>query len=371
MDSLEGLILTPEGLIRGRLWFDEYIRRIEPAAVDGPLILPGFIDVHVHGGGGSDTMDGPGAVRELARFHLRHGTTTILPTTITNPWEDVMAALASVAEVAADPGGDLPDIPGAHLEGPFISPDRLGAQPPYAVDPSPDLVDEILAHEVVSVVTIAPELPGALEAARRFARAGVRVSVGHTMASYEQVEEFAQAVWSSGGELGFTHLFNAMGGIEGRKPGVAGAALALRRAYAELIFDTHHVAAGSLHVARAAKGQRLMFVTDCMAAGGMGDGEASLGGQRVSVENGIARLTDGTLAGSVLTLDQALRNVLAHGVPLHRASEHLSLVPARYLGLFDRGQIALGQRADLVILTPEHEVVGTVAAGRRSASLKE
>src|SRR5690625_3176979 len=363
MDSLEGLILTPEGLIRGRLWFDEYIRRIEPAAVDGPLILPGFIDVHVHVGGGAATMRGAGAVRELARFHLRHGTTTILPPTLTKPWEDVMAALASVAEVAADPGGDLPDIPGAHLEGPFISPDRLGAQPPYAVDPSPDLVDEILAHEVVSVVTIAPELPGALEAARRFARAGVRVSVGHTMASYEQVEEFAQAVWSSGGELGFTHLFNAMGGIEGRKPGVAGAALALRRAYAELIFDGHHVAPGSLHAARAAKLDRLLFVTDCMAAGGMGDGPSSLGGQEVVVEGGTARLADGTLAGSVLTLDQALRNALAAGVPLVQASRHLSLVPARYLGLHDRGQLAVGQRAHLVALDERYKVLTTIAGG--------
>ncbi len=363
MERLEGLILTPDGLVRGRIWFDEFIREIEPAPVDGPLILPGFVDVHVHGGGGFDTMDGAKAVRELARFHLRHGTTTILPTTITNPWPQVLEALRGVASIVSGPRQDLPDIPGAHLEGPFISPQRLGAQPPYAVDPTPELVEEVLELDVVRVVTIAPELPGALEAARRFARAGVRVSVGHSVASYEQVAELANAVWDEGGEVGFTHLFNAMGGIEGRKPGVAGAALALRRAYAELIFDGHHVAAGSLHAARAAKLDRLLFVTDCMAAGGMGDGRSSLGGQEVVVEGGTARLADGTLAGSVLTLDQALRNALAAGVPLVQASRHLSLVPARYLGLHDRGQLAVGQRAHLVALDERYEVLTTIAGG--------
>jgi N-acetylglucosamine-6-phosphate deacetylase len=374
MTELHGRILTPSGLVRGTVRFGERIEEVVPAEVDGPLILPGFIDVHVHGGGGGDTMDGAEGTRTLARFHLAHGTTTILPTTMTNPWERVLAALDGVAEVraaaaesAAESGVEaahLPDIPGVHLEGPFISPERLGAQPPFTLLPEHELVAEVTRRDVVRVVTLAPELPGALAAARAFASAGARVSVGHTRADYETVRELARAVREVEGTFGFTHLFNAMGGVEGRSPGTAGAALALADGHAELIFDGHHVAEGSLHAARAAKGGRLLFVTDCIRAGGLGEGETELGGQAVRVAGGAARLADGTLAGSVLTLDQALRNALAVGVPLAEASALVSAAPARYLGLADRGQLAVGLRADMVALDENLRVSEVYVAGK-------
>lgn len=368
MNELQGRILTPEGVVRGRLHFGDRIEAIEAADVDGPLLLPGFIDVHVHGGGGADTMDGREGALELARFHLKHGTTTILPTTITNPWEKILSALAGVARLIGSEAGEevLPAIPGAHLEGPFISPGRLGAQPPFTLPPEPELVAQALANGAVRVVTIAPELPGALEAARAFVAAGVRVSIGHTLASYDEVLEFARLVRREEGVLGFTHLFNAMGGVAGREPGPAGAALALLDAHCELIFDGHHVAPGSLHAARAAKGERLLFVTDCIRAGGSGDGETELGGQPVTVSGGAARLADGTLAGSVLTLDRALRNALAAGVPLAEASSLVSAAPARYLGLADRGELARGKRADIVALADDHRVTGVWVAGREA-----
>ncbi|MEX2536826.1 MAG: N-acetylglucosamine-6-phosphate deacetylase [Trueperaceae bacterium] len=371
MKELHGRILTPAGLLRGTVRFDDRIVQIEPAEVDGPLIVPGFIDGHVHGGGGGDTMDGAEGVRKLARFHLSHGTTTILPTTMTNPWEKVLAALDGVSQVRSAPsaaGADevlLPNIPGAHLEGPFISHERLGAQPPFTLHPEPELVEEVLGRDVVRVVTLAPELPGAFRAARMFAGAGVRVSVGHTAADYETVRELARAMREASATYGFTHLFNAMGGIAGREPGVAGAALALVEAHAELIFDGHHVAEGSLHATRAAKGRRLHFVSDCIRAGGLGDGPSELGGLEVTVKGGAARLADGTLAGSVLTLDQALRNALRVGVPLAEATDLVSGSPARYLGLSDRGQIAVGLRADLVELDDEFEVRGVWVGGRQ------
>jgi N-acetylglucosamine-6-phosphate deacetylase len=370
MTELHGRILTPAGLVRGTVRFGERIEEVVPAEVDGPLILPGFIDVHVHGGGGGDTMDGAEGTRTLARFHLAHGTTTILPTTMTNPWERVLAALDGVAEVRAASAGSpaeaarMPDIPGVHLEGPFISPERLGAQPPFTLLPEHELVAEVTSRDVVRVVTLAPELPGALAAARAFASAGVRVSVGHTRADYETVRELARAVREVGGTFGFTHLFNAMGGVEGRSPGAAGAALALADGHAELIFDGHHVAEGSLHAARAAKRGRLLFVTDCIRAGGLGEGETELGGQAVRVAGGAARLEDGTLAGSVLTLDRALRNALAAGVPLAEASSLVSAAPARYLGLADRGQVAVGLRADLVALDDDYRPTEVYVAGR-------
>lgn len=368
MNELHGRILTPSGLVRGTIRFGERIEEIEAANVDGPLLLPGFVDVHVHGGGGADTMDGAEGVRDLARFHLSHGTTTLLPTTMTNPWPEVTRALRGVAEARDGGGDDLPDIPGAHLEGPFISPDRLGAQPPFATNPTPELVEEVIAGGGLKVVTLAPELPGALEAAGAFARAGIRVSIGHTRADYNEVLAVAHTVWAEGGSLGFTHLYNAMGGISGREPGVAGAALALRGAWAELIYDRQHVAPGAMLAAHAAKGGRLLFVTDAMRAAGLAEGESELGGQRVIVKQGAARLAEGgALAGSVLTLDRALCNALAAGIQLPRASALVSAAPARYLGLADRGELAVGKRADIVELGDDYNVEQVFVAGGKAA----
>lgn len=365
MNEVSGRILTPSGLVRGTIRFGKRIEEIERADVDGPLLLPGFVDVHVHGGGGGDTMDGPEGVLKLARFHLGHGTTTLLPTTMTNPWEKVLFALDAVNEVrSGNPGEPLPDIPGAHLEGPFISPERLGAQPPFTLLPSAEAIEEITRRDVVRVATLAPELPNAMEAAAAFAAAGVRVSVGHTRSDYDSVRRLADVMRAAGGTLGFTHLFNAMGGIEGRMPGPASAAFANRDAYAELILDGHHVLEGAFHAARAAKRHRLLLVTDCIRAGGVGDGETELGGQRVMVAGGAARLADGTLAGSVLTMDRALKNALRANVPLAEASYLLSGAPARYLGLADRGEIALGKRADLVALGDEYEVTRVWVEGQ-------
>ena len=364
--TLSGRILTPSGFMQGALTFGSYIesvRALEHEPENGPLILPGFIDTHVHGGGGGDTMDGPEGVRTLARFHVRRGVTTLYPTTITSPWEAVLAALRGVAEVIEE-GADLPSIPGAHLEGPFISPERLGAQPPFALEPTPARVEAVLELGVVRLVTLAPELPGALGAATRFAAAGVRVSVGHTVASFEEVQALLEMVREAGGTVGFTHLYNAMGGLAGREPGVVGAALAHLDTYAELIFDTHHVHKGSFLAARAAKPGRLHFITDAIRAAGGPEGETELGGQTVTVKGGAARLPDGTLAGSVLTLDKALRNAVAAGVSVEEASRMLSQVPARYMGLDDRGVLEPGKRADLVVLDDALEVQRVFVAGR-------
>lgn len=366
LQTLTGRLVLPEGVVPGRLEFGTHLRRLERTGdAAGPLILPGFIDTHVHGGGGGDTMDGPEGVRALGRLHLQHGTTTLLPTTITNPWGRVLAALEGVRAVRAEASPELPDLPGVHLEGPFLNPERLGAQPPYAVAPTPERVDAVLAAGVVCVVTLAPELPGACDAARRFAAAGVRVSVGHTAATFEQVAALAETVRAAGGTLGFTHLYNAMGGLAGRDPGAVGAALADAAAFSELILDLHHVHPGSFRAALAAKPSGLHLVTDAIRACGLGEGETELGGQRVTVRGGAARLPDGTLAGSVLTLDAALRHAVAAGVPLARASRLLSEMPARYLGLSDRGRLEVGLRADLVVMNERLEVERVYRSGQR------
>lgn len=384
-ERLEGVLVLPGGLARGALTFDSHIRGIEthepthappaggalPEAVRSgalPLLLPGFIDAHVHGGGGADTMDGPDGVRRLARFHLAHGTTTLLPTTITNPWPAVIRALRGVAEVRSEGADALPDLPGAHLEGPFISPERLGAQPPHALAPTPERVDEILATGVVRVVTMAPEIEGALEAAVRLARAGVRVSVGHTNGGYREAVRMVEAVRGAGGTVGFTHLFNAMSALGSRAPGTVGAALDAGEAFAEIIFDLHHVHPVAFRLAVAAKPDRLLLITDAIRACGLPEGETELGGQRVLVRGGAARLPSGTLAGSVLTLDAALRHAVGAGLPLPRASRMASGAAADYLGLPDRGRLEEGLRADVVALDGELRVCGVWTAGRRAAA---
>ncbi len=365
--KLSGTLVTPIRVGYGTLDLGREIRAVEFSGRtqeewSAPWILPGFIDTHVHGGGGGDTMDGLEGLRAMAAFHLRHGTTTLYPTTVTNPWENVLAALRCVRDL--EPSPLLPDIPGAHLEGPFISPKRLGAQPPHTLTPTRALVDEVLELDVVRLVTLAPEIGGALDAARQFTRSNVRISIGHTRASFEQVETVTDAVRDAGGVVGFTHLYNAMGGLGAREPGVVGAALSDEASYAELILDLQHVHPASARLALAAKPKHLHLVTDAIRACGLAEGSSELGGQTVVVKNNAARLTDGTLAGSVLTLDRALRNALNLGVSLAQASRSLSATPAAYMGLTDRGTLDVGKRADLVVLDSDFNVIDVFVAGR-------
>ena len=355
---LSGQVFTPNGPRPARLSFGALIESIEPGSsmAEELYILPGFIDTHVHGGGGGDTMDGEAGVRQLARTHARHGTTTLLPTTMTAPWPQVVSALRGVGVVMATGVEGGADVIGAHLEGPFISPDRLGAQAPFDCLPLPELVTEVLALGVVRAVTLAPELPGALEAARSFAAAGVRVGVGHTTADYEHTWALLEAVRQTGGHTAGTHLFNAMGGLSGRQPGAVGALLTHPAAYLELITDGHHLHPASLALTLLAAPERALLVTDAIRATGLGDGASELGGQQVTVREGKATLEDGTLAGSVLTLDLALRNLLNLGYPLALISRLLSDTPARSLGLLDRGRLESGLRADLVVLGADMQV---------------
>jgi N-acetylglucosamine-6-phosphate deacetylase len=365
--SLEGRILTPGGWVHGKVRFNDTILEVEPGlhAENTPYIVPGFIDVHIHGGGGFDTMDGADGVRGLARFHARHGTTALLATTITNPWPRVLSALAGVREAMDDPALDGATILGAHLEGPFVSPKRLGAQPPNTVLATPDRVQEVFEPDVVRVVTIAPEMPDAAEAMVTFARAGVRVSLGHTTASAEEATTALEIVERAGGVASGTHLWNAMGGLEGRQPGVPGAILADRRAFAELILDGHHVHTTSFLTAYNAKPDRLMLVTDAIRAAGLADGPSELGGQVVTVQGGMATLPSGTLAGSVLTMDQAVRNAVRAGLRLEDAVQLAATHPANYLGLHNKGRLEIGADADIVVLDDALEVQSVYVGGRK------
>jgi N-acetylglucosamine-6-phosphate deacetylase len=354
--AIEGHFLTPTGFVRGRLRLDG--GRI--AALDGdpvseataracntrPLVLPGFVDLHLHGGGGADTMDAGSAIATIARLHARHGTTSLLATTMTAPMADIETALRALAPAIATRPPGTARVLGVHLEGPYIHPERLGAQPPFARTPS---LQEILAlHGLapIRVITLAPDTEGALGLIPALVEAGMRVQVGHSAASYEQ----ACAAMGAGAS-GFTHLFNAMGAFHHRKPGAVGAALA-HAEQAELIPDLLHVHPGAIRAALRAI-PRLYAVTDSTAAAGMPDGDYRLGRQTVRKCEGGVRLADGTLAGSTLTMDQALRNLVGLGLSVAEASARTSSHAAHYIGLADRGQLRPGAWADLVQLHPQ------------------
>ena len=355
---LDGRILTPDGWRPGRLIFAGTIEAIV-ARSDAPgdrFVLPGFLDLHVHGGGGADGMAGEDALRTMARFHARHGTTGLLATTLTAPRDDLRRALRAIGRVARDRRAGEARVLGCHLEGPFISPQALGAQPPFAIPPDLALVDELCALAPIKVATIAPEIDPDHALLRHLVSHGVRVQLGHSCASYEQTGAALMA-----GAAGFTHLFNAMTGMHHRKPGMVGAALA-QASHAELILDFHHVAPGAARAAlRAIPG--LYGITDAIAAAGMPDGDYPIGRHRAIKRGDAVHLADGTLAGSVLTMDQALRNFLALGLELADAAKRLSSVPAAYLGQDDCGRIEPGARADLVVVDGAGRLLGVYIEG--------
>ncbi len=354
MSQLAGHILTPAGFVAGTIAFDaggriaaiEGIPLATAAAREGgkPIILPGFIDQHVHGGAGHDIMEGGEAAVHIAKIHANHGTTSLLATTMTAPAEDLLLAFNALSPLYRSriPGGAR--ILGVHLEGPYINAAMLGAQPDFA---RPLQLDELMRlHKLapIRLITMAPEVPGHLEVIATLAEAGFRVQIGHTAGSYED----AVAALAKGAN-GFTHLFNAMTGMHHRKPGMAGAALA-HAEYAEIIPDLLHVHPGAIRVALRAI-PKLFCVTDSTAAAGMPDGEYRLGRQTVQKCLGAVRLADGTLAGSTLTMDQAFRNLVESlSLDLAEASQRTSTNAADYLGIKDRGRLQTGAYADVVVL---------------------
>ena len=359
---LTGNILTTDGWVRGRLEIaDGRIAAIEgeradPSRNDEPYILPGFIDLHVHGGGGADVMDGGDAATTIARTHARYGTTSLLATTMTAPRDELMTVVAGLGKQARQRPPGAARLLGVHLEGPYINPGKLGAQPDAATVAVLDEVMQFLALAPIRVLTLAPEIAGHMEIIRELAARGVRVQLGHSLGSYDDAVNALKH-----GAAGFTHLFNAMSPLHHRDPGMVGAALA-HAAYAEIIPDLLHVHPGAIRAAMRAI-PRLYVVTDSTSAAGMPDGEYHLGSQRVTKCLGGVRLADGTLAGSTLTMDQALRNLVSLGLPIADVSMRLSRHAADYLGLADRGRIERGAWADLVVVDRELALAATYVEG--------
>ena len=362
---IEGHILTPHGFVRGTLEHgDGRIRRIEGVARTEArarteaqaIVLPGFIDTHVHGGGGRDTMEGGEAIERIARLHAQHGTTSLLATTMTAPLPEVETAIKALAPACAKRAPGATRVLGVHLEGPYINPEKLGAQPDFVRPASVAEVRALNALAPIRLITIAPELPGNLEVIASLRAAGFQLQIGHTLGSYEDGVAALEC-----GAGGFTHLFNAMSGLHHRTPGIVGAALAHAR-YAEIIPDLLHVHPGAILAALRAI-PCLFCVTDSTAAAGMPDGDYRLGRHRVTKCLGGVRLADGKLAGSTLTMDQALRNLVGIGLGLEDASRRVSTHAADYLGLSDRGRLVEGAWADAVVVDRDLRLQRVIAEG--------
>ena len=329
-------------------------------------VVPGFVDLHIHGAAGADTMDAtPDALRTMAEALPAEGTTAFLATTITQEHGNIERALENAASYCeSENGPGKAEIVGVHLEGPFINAKRKGAQPEeYILNPDIELFSkwQESAKGLIKLVTMAPELENGLEFVEYLDKNGVIASIGHTDAVYEEVEKAVKA-----GAKHVTHLYNGMRGMHHREPGTAGAALLFKELMVEMIVDGIHIAPEMVKLSVAAKGtDRLLLVTDSMRAKCLNAGIYDLGGQDVTVGNGKAVLADGTLAGSILKMNEAVRNVATFSnLSLLDAVKMASINPAKQIGIFDRkGSIAAGKDADLVILDEAMNVEKTYCRG--------
>jgi N-acetylglucosamine-6-phosphate deacetylase len=331
----------------------------------GATLAPAFFDVHFHGCAGHDVMEAtPEALAAVGSFLASRGTGSFLPTTVSAPMDETLRALAGLAKLLAlEPAPGHAKALGIHLEGPFLSHTKRGVHPPaHLLEPDMAVFDRMYeaAEGRVSLMTLAPELPGAVELTRHAVARGVRVSVGHSNATAAETRSLIEA-----GAVSATHTFNAMRPLDHREPGIVGTVLDTDSLYAEMICDGVHTAEEIVRLWWKAKGpERALLVTDAMSATGMPEGEYQLGGFAVQVANGRAT-ANGVLAGSVLTLDRALANFLLFtGAPLHEALRLLTVNPAAMTGLAGKtGSLTVGGPATLVAVDGAGKLAGSVMLG--------
>lgn len=368
---VNGKIILPDSIVEGRaLLFDEKIAGLSETVPEGAEIIdakgryvaPGLVDIHIHGYLGEDTSDGSvEGIRKMAEGIVKNGVTAWLPTTMTVSYDDLRRAFDAVRvlmDKKNNPKGA--QIMGVHAEGPFINPSKKGAQAVEYIRPAdaPFLIEN---SDVIRIVTIAPEMPGALDCIREVTeKTSILVSMGHTAANYETAKAGIEA-----GVRHATHLFNAMTPLNHRDPGVVGASLADDRVSTELIADTFHISPDLFGLVAKVKGDNLVLITDCTRAGGLEDGEYTLGGQPIFVKGIECRLADGTIAGSVLKLNNAIRNMRDHtSLPLEQIVRMASINAARCIGLDKtKGSLEAGKDADIILADENFAVSETIIAG--------
>lgn len=368
-----GTVVTPDGLLeKGDVFIEDgvirevgtSIQRVADQQIDahGGYILPGYIDMHIHGAAGADVMDATEeALQTMADVLPKEGTTSFLATSMTQAPEAIERALKNAASFTTKAG--QAQMLGIHLEGPFVSSKRAGAQPlEYICPPDTEQFDvwQQAAQGKIRMVTLAPEVPNGMSFIRKLAAEGIVASMGHTDATIAQMEEAAQA-----GAVQATHLYNQMSPFHHREPGAIGGALLVDELCAEVIPDFIHSHPKAVELAYRVKGaDRLILITDAMRAKGLEPGEYDLVGQPVHVSETDARLSDGTLAGSILTMEHAVKNVVRTlGISPLDVAKISSGNAARQLGLTKKGSLIAGNDADVVILDKEWTVKHTICGG--------
>jgi N-acetylglucosamine-6-phosphate deacetylase len=360
-----GWLLTRNGTIAALGGGDapnfEQAQRID---AHGKLVLPGFIDVHVHGGNGYDAMDAAAeSLHQMARFYARHGVTSFLATTWTDAHERITASLQATQAVMQTPIPNGATIVGVHLEGPYLNPAKCGAQNiNYIRRAEREEALSYLDFGIIRLLSLAPEYEENHWLIRECVQRGITVSTAHTGANYEQTKR--------GIELGITHAthtYNAMTGLHHRDPGTLGAVMESPYVRCEIIADTVHVHPTAVDILWRVKGdKRLILITDAIRAAGMPDGDYQVDERTFTVRDGVAKLPDGTLSGSVLTFDKGMRNFLRiTGAPIERVWQIASLNPAESAAISHRkGSIEIGKDADLIIVDDEITVETTIIMGQ-------
>lgn len=329
----------------------------------GKMVVPGYINLHVHGGVGYDTMDAtPDAIISMARWFARHGVTSFLPTTITAPKEAILAAIRNIA-FCQEEGTGSAQLLGIHLEGPYISPSKPGAQPVQYIRPAdPNEYRDFFSWDNIRLITLAPEIPENKKLITYAVQHGSTVAVGHSTASYKEVLAAVRLGLSHS-----AHTFNGMGNLHHREPGTVGAVLTCDEITAEVIADNIHIHPAVIKLlVRAKSVERTVLITDAICAAGMPDGTYDLGGQQVTVKEGIARIAMGSLAGSTLTMDKAVRNAMAAAsLSLAETLQMASYNPAQVIGVEkEKGSLELGKDADILLLDDELRVILTMVKGQ-------
>ncbi len=362
----KGLVKTDIAFEDGKIVAIGKLDNVEPIFDTDGVVLPGFIDEHIHGAGGADAMDGTEqALQTISEYVAKEGTTGFLATTMTQSPENIGKALENVKTVREKGEYKGAEVLGVHLEGPFISPKHVGAQPlEYVAKPAPETFDKYneISGGNIKVVTLAPEVEGGLDLVKHLAKIGVVASIGHTGAKFSDVEAAVAA-----GATNVTHTYNAQTPLHHREAGVVGAAMLIDELNCEMICDTIHVSVPAIKIfVKSKPHDKFTLITDAMRAKGMPDGLSELGGQQVFVKNGEARLSDGTLAGSVLKMNVAVKNLVEKvGVSLTEAVDFASANPAKNLGLYDeRGSIEVGKRADFAVMDKDYNILYTVVGGK-------